>query len=87
MVRHRGDVKQADALQEWFLEITNEYNENILSIDHDVAAICADLRVPNHENVLDKFIAATALLHSLQVVTCNAKDFVKTGVSVVNPYT
>jgi len=86
MIRHRGDVKQADALQEWFLLITNDYRENILPIDHEVAAIWADLRVPHHENILDKFIAATALLHSLHVVTRNVKDFEKTGVPVVNPF-
>ncbi|MEE9333664.1 MAG: type II toxin-antitoxin system VapC family toxin [Granulosicoccaceae bacterium] len=86
MIRHRGDVKQADALQKWFLLIANEYSDKILPIDHEVAAIWADLRVPHHENILDKFIAATALLHSLQVVTGNTKDFEKTGVPVVNPY-
>ena len=86
MVRHRGDIKQADALHKWFLMITNEYSDKILPIDHEVAAIWADLRVPHHENVIDNFIAATALLHSLQVVTRNIKDVEKTGVPVVNPY-
>jgi predicted nucleic acid-binding protein len=86
MIRHRGDLKQADALQNWFSQIVNQYGDNILPIDHEVAAIWADLRVPNHENILDKFIAATALLHSLQVVTRNVKDFEKTGVPIVNPY-
>lgn len=86
MIRHRGDVKQADALQKWFLMIANKYSNKIIPIDHEVAAIWADLRVPHHENILDKFIAATALLHSLQVVTRNIKDFEKTGVPVVNPY-
>ena len=86
MIRHRGDLKQAEALQNWFLQIVNQYSDNILAIDHEVAAIWADLRVPNHENILDKFIAATALLHSLHVVTRNVKDFEKTGVPIVNPY-
>ncbi|MFT5893353.1 MAG: putative nucleic acid-binding protein [bacterium] len=86
IIRHRGDLKQADALLDWFSQIVNQYSDNILPIDHEVAAIWADLRVPNHENFLDKFIAATALLHSLQVVTRNVKDFEKTGVPIVNPY-
>lgn len=87
MLRHRNDVKQANALQESFLAIEADYAENILPIDNEVAAIWASLRVPNHENVLDKFIAATALLHSLQVVTRDVKDFAKTGVPVFNPFT
>lgn len=86
MIRHRGDLKQAEALQNWFSQIVDQYSDNILPIDHEVAAIWADLRVPNHENILDKFIAATALLHSLEVVTRNVKDFEKTGVPIVNPF-
>lgn len=86
MIRHRGDLKQADALQEWYSMIINEYSRYILPIDQDVAALWADLRVPHHENILDKFIAATALLHSLHLVTRNVKDFEKTGVPVINPF-
>jgi hypothetical protein len=33
------------------------------------------------------FIAATAALHDLCVVTRNAGDFLRTGVSVLNPWT
>lgn len=86
MLRHRNDVKQANALQEWIDSIISEYSDKILPIDDEVAAIWAELRVPHHENILDKFIAATALLHSLQVVTRNTKDFEKTGVRVINPW-
>jgi len=35
---------------------------------------------------LDKQIAATALIYELTVVTRNHKDFVKTGVHVLNPF-
>jgi len=43
--------------------------------------------VPHSQNVLDKQIAATALIHDLVVVTRNEKDFTKTGVPVMNPFT
>jgi predicted nucleic acid-binding protein len=36
---------------------------------------------------LDKQIAATALIYELTIVTRNDKDFVKTGVPVLNPFT
>ncbi len=45
------------------------------------------LRVPYTENALDKQIASTSLIHELTVVTRHHKDFVKTGVRVVNPFT
>jgi len=54
-------------------------------VDKDVALIWASLRVPNHENALDEMIAATALSHSLTLVTRKTKDFNKTGVAIFNP--
>ena len=35
----------------------------------------------------DLFIAATAILHDLCVVTRNTDDFVRTGVALLNPWT
>ena len=86
MIRHRGDNKQADAMTDWYTEILTEFSDEILPIDQDVASVWALLRVPNHENVLDKFIAATALLYSLTVVTRNVKDYGRSGVSTLNPF-
>jgi len=37
--------------------------------------------------VMDGFIAATAQVHDLTLVTRNAKDFTSTGVDVHNPWT
>ena len=86
MIRHRGDIKQAEATADWYEGITNEFADSILTIDEDMATMWALLRVPNHENVLDKLIAATALIYSLQVVTGNIKDFERSGVTTINPF-
>ncbi len=86
MIRHRGDIKQADAMGDWFTGISSEFSDSILPIDQDVATMWALLPVPNYENVLDKMIAATALIYSLQVVTRNIKDFERSGVSTINPF-
>ena len=86
MIRHRGDLKQTGAMADWCKGITNEFAESILPIDEDVATMWVLLRVPNHENVLDKLIAATALIYSLQVVTGNIKDFERSGVTTINPF-
>lgn len=42
--------------------------------------------VPHPEHVLDKQIAAIALLHDLTVVTRNTADFLPTGVPLLNPF-
>ena len=86
IVHHRGDTKQAEAMRNWYTEILREFSDLILPIDQDVASMWALLRVPNHENAIDKFIAATALLYSLTVVTRNVKDFDRCGVRTLNPF-
>jgi len=85
-IRHRGDIKQANQLEKWLVLILNEYQDNILEIDDDIAQLWGKLRSPHPENALDKQIAATAIIHDLTVVTRNDKDFIKTGVKILNPF-
>lgn len=87
LIRHRGDTRQANLLEKWLDNLLSNYSDYILNIDTDIAQLWGRLRVPHPENALDKQIAATAIIHDLTVVTRNEKDFVKTGVKVINPYT
>lgn len=86
-ILHRGDTKQSAELSEWIDTLLTQYNDAILPIDQDISLVWAALRVPHYENALDKLIAATALSHSLTLVTRNTKDFKKTGVPLLNPFT
>ncbi len=85
-IRHRGDTRQANQLEKWLEELLADYQDHILDINQDIAQLWGQLRVPHPENALDKQIAATALIYELTVVTRNHKDFVKTGVPVLNPW-
>jgi len=87
LVRYRGDVRQADQLDEWLDALLGKYQDNILDINQDIAQLWGKLRVPHPENAMDKQIAATALVYDLTVVTRNHKDFIRTGVPVLNPFT
>jgi toxin FitB len=86
IVRHRGDVAQAAALEAWLTAVLNEFAQNILPVDEDIGQLWGRLRVPHPEHALDKLIAATGLIHDLTVVTRNVDDFSSTGVRVLNPF-
>lgn len=86
LMRHRGDVSQSQALELWLNLILNEYDEHILEFSQETAQVWGALRVPHHENAIDKQIAATALVYDLCVVTRNIDDFKTTGVKTINPF-
>jgi len=86
VIRHRGDVRQANQLEIWLVTLLDDYRDHILDINQDIAQLWGRLRAPHQENALDKQIAATALIYDLTVVTRNYKDFVRTGVPVLNPW-
>lgn len=87
LIRHRGDLAQADLLDLWLAQVLVDYRECILEFGGEAAQVWGRLRVPHPENALDKQIAATALVHDLTVVTRNDRDFAQTGVRVLNPFT
>ena len=86
LVRQRGDLPQARRLEAWLETVLRDYHDCILPFDLDAALVWGWLRVPWPENVLDKQIAATALIHDLTVVTRNTDDFARTGVRLLNPF-
>jgi predicted nucleic acid-binding protein len=45
------------------------------------------LHVPDPVSERDAWIAATALVHGLTLVTRNVRDFDRTGVGIVDPWT
>jgi predicted nucleic acid-binding protein len=86
-IRHRGDNSQAQRLEQWLRGVTSAYADRILPLDEEIAQIWGRLRVPNAENPLDKQIAATALIHDLEVISRNVAHYAPTGVRVRNPFT
>ncbi len=87
LIFHRGDSSQGKLLEDWLNTLLGEYQNNILSIDGEIALLWGKLRVPEPEHALDKLIAATGIIYDLTVVTRNTKDFNNTGVRLLNPFT
>jgi predicted nucleic acid-binding protein len=83
----RKDVAQGAILRAWMDgQILVRFSGRILPVDIDVAMRCAKLHVPDPKPERDAFIAATALVHGMTVVTRNVNDFKSTGVQILNPW-
>jgi predicted nucleic acid-binding protein len=83
----RKDATQGAILRNWINgQVLARFEGRILAIDTVVAQRRAQLHVPNPRAERDALIAATALVHSLTVVTRNVGDFEPTGVPLLNPW-
>lgn len=83
----RRDTKQGAILRRWMDEyVLPAFDERVLAIDVAVALECARLHVPDRRAERDALIAATAVVHRLQIVTRNVEDFESTGPAVINPW-
>lgn len=83
----RRDADQGARLRRWLDQVVKPgFAGRVLPMDAEVAAVCAGLHVPDPVSERDGWIAATALVHGLTVVTRNAKDFEATGVRRINPW-
>jgi len=83
----RRDSAQGTSLRRWLDQIVRPgFAGRVLAMDGAVAVACAGLHVPDPVSERDGWIAATALVHGLTVVTRNVRDFEGTGVGVVDPW-
>jgi len=83
----RRDATQGGILRRWLdRTVKQSFAGRVLPMDSTVAAASAMLHVPNPVSERDGWIAATALVHGLTVVTRNVRDFHATGVHLLNPW-
>lgn len=83
----RRDRKQGGALRSWLDDhVIPNFENRILALDLEIAIRCGALHVPDPRPDRDAWIAATALVHDLTVVTRNVRDFESTGVRLLNPW-
>lgn len=87
LLAERRDPQQGAILRRWFQDhMLPAFAGRILPIEERVAQRSAQLHVPDPRPIRDGFIAATALVHQMTVVTRNVADFGHTGVRVLNPW-
>lgn len=87
LMLERRDQAQGAILRTWLDQyVLPAFAGRVLPVDIAVAQRCARLHVPNPCNERDALIAATALVHSMTIVTRNVADFEATGVPLRNPW-
>jgi predicted nucleic acid-binding protein len=83
----RRDPEQGAVLRAWLdSRVLPAFASRILPIDTAVALRSARLHLPDPRPIHDGFIATTALVHGMTVVTRNVADFEPMGVRTLNPW-
>ena len=80
------DPAQARALEKWLQRLSTEFADRILPVDERVADQWGRLGLLQPVPTLDAFLAATALVHDLTVVSRDEEGFRRTGVRMINPF-
>ncbi len=83
----RRDEDQGTVLRRWLdHQVLPAFAGRVLPVDTKVAQCCATLHVPDPRAERDAFIAATALVHGMIIVTRNVADFEPAGVRIINSW-
>jgi len=89
-VEGMADADRRTALLDWLeAELPIFFTGRILSVDVQVADRWGRLMAAAKRPVpaIDSLLAATAAHHGLSLVTRNVRDFVDSGLDVINPWT
>lgn len=87
-----ADSPRKESLRAWLAHgLTRRFAERILPVDVTIAGTWGTLQGEGKQRgetlpVIDCFIAATALVHNLIVVTRNVQDLRRCGAAVTNPW-
>jgi toxin FitB len=84
-----GDVAKQQALLDWLeVELPQFFMGRVLPIDNAVADRWGSLMAQAGRPMpaIDSLLAATAMVHGLQMVTRNQKDFAYPGLHTINPW-
>jgi predicted nucleic acid-binding protein len=82
----RRDPASAAQLDRWLHELVAIHAKRVLPVDAAIADRWGRLSVPDPISAVDGMLAATALVHSLTLVTRNVRHVRRTGVRHVDPF-
>jgi predicted nucleic acid-binding protein len=80
------DQNQAHALEKWLQSLATEFADRVLPVDERVADQWGRLGLRQPAPLVDAFLAATALVHDLTIVSRDEDGFTNTGARLLNPF-
>lgn len=84
--RRKTDRNVAASLEHWLLGIEELFADRVIPIEPATARAWGELNADQNLAVIDSFLAATAKVYDLTLVTRNVKDIETTGVRYFNPW-
>lgn len=84
--KRRRDPKAAKSLDAWLDTLHRTFADRVLPITPAIADRWGRLDVPDPVPTIDGLLAATALEHSMTLVTRNTVDVERTGVVWLDPF-
>jgi predicted nucleic acid-binding protein len=81
-----ADPRRAASLAEMLAGLEEDFRDRILDVNTRVAHAWGPLDAVNPGHPLDNYLAATAQVHGLTLVTRNTKDFTRLGVPLLDPF-
>lgn len=83
----KKDARQGELLRRWLDEqVVPAFSRRILPVDAAVASCCAGLSALDASSLRGAFIAATAMVHGMTLVTRHVDDFSFAGLKILNPW-
>jgi predicted nucleic acid-binding protein len=85
----KRDMEQADILRRWVERVQRDFGRTgrLLPIRAAEAEAWGELQAIRPLPILDAFLAATAKVHDLELVTRNEADFAGLPITILNPFT
>ncbi len=84
-LQNRGDSSQAAIFDQWLQTLIIQWRGRMLPFGLSESLVWGQIAA-NGQNLVDKQIAATAIVHDLTVATRNERDFADLGALVTNPF-
>jgi len=85
-LKRRNEAEQAEGLDRWFWRMRTRLGDRVLPVDEPIAEAWARLNVSDPLPLIDGLLAATAKVRGLTLVTRNIADGMRTGVSILDPF-